>query len=85
MTSGFSKWSSAGGWRVGYALLPDSSEAMLEMKKALIGASSHTFSCAPAPMQHALAKGLENGKMELDAYIEKEIKTLKAVSEFVVE
>ena len=50
--SGYSKWSSAGGWRVGYAILP---KGLHMMRKALIGAASHTYSCAPAPMQHAIA------------------------------
>lgn len=53
VTSSFSKWSSAGGWRVGYALIPDS---MTDYKNALISAASHTYSCTPAPMQAGIAK-----------------------------
>ena len=53
MTTGFSKWSSAGGWRVGYMFVPSEQLALL---KALKAAGTHTFTCAPAPMQHALAE-----------------------------
>lgn len=53
VTTGFSKWSSAGGWRVGYAVVP---KTMAALKAALISAASHTYSCAPAPMQFAIEK-----------------------------
>jgi aspartate aminotransferase len=52
-TAGFSKWCSAGGWRVGYIIFPKAMEAMTAV---LQSAASQTYSCAPAPMQYALAK-----------------------------
>ena len=52
-TSGFSKWSSAGGWRVGYMIVPSEQKALFNALKA---AGTHTFTCAPSPIQHALAE-----------------------------
>ena len=48
--TGFSKWASAGGWRLGYAAVP---KGMADFTKALVSAASHTYSCAPAPVQAA--------------------------------
>ena len=53
VTSGFSKWSSAGGWRIGYIVVPKNMNTMMSI---LQSAASQTYSCAPAPMQHAVAK-----------------------------
>ena len=53
VTSGFSKWGCAGGWRIGYIVIPKNMEAM---NTILQSAASQTYSCAPAPMQHAIAK-----------------------------
>jgi len=64
-TTGFSKWSSAGGWRIGYMNVPSQQIPLL---KALKAARTHTFTCAPAPMQHALSQGLYNYD-ELDRYM----------------
>lgn len=61
VTSGFSKWSSAGGWRIGYIVIPQNMDKMMTI---LQSAASQTYSCAPAPMQFAIAKVL---KIELNA------------------
>ena len=66
LTSGFSKWSSAGGWRLGYAHFPQSLESL---KKAVLSGASHTYSCAPAPIQHAVARALNQDKEELRKYM----------------
>ena len=58
LTTGFSKMASAGGWRVGYMIVPDGFRA--SFVAAMISAASHTYSCAPAPMQVALTKVLIN-------------------------
>ena len=55
LTSGFSKWSSAGGWRLGYAHFPP---GLRHLRQAVLGAASHTYSCAPAPLQQAVARAL---------------------------
>ena len=52
-TNGFSKSFSAGGWRIGFAIVPDE---LQEIRNAMKAAGTHTFSCAPAPMQHACAE-----------------------------
>ena len=56
VTSGFSKWSSAGGWRVGYIVVPSLPQHWSPFMTVLQSAASQTYSCAPAPMQFALAK-----------------------------
>jgi len=66
LTSGFSKWSSAGGWRLGYAHFPDSLQSL---KKGVLSGASHTYSCAPANIQHAVARALKQDKEELRNYI----------------
>lgn len=53
LTSGFSKWASAGGWRLGYAHFPTS---LYPIMQAVRSSASHTYSCAPAPMQYGVAK-----------------------------
>ena len=47
---------------MGYAIVPKQMEAF---KAALISAASHTYSCAPAPMQAALEAGLRNCKAQI--------------------
>jgi len=81
VTSGFSKWSSAGGWRVGYIVVPSLPQHWSPFMTVLQSAASQTYSCAPAPMQFALAKGLSHHE-ELQEYILKERKILKAMAEY---
>ena len=56
VTGGFSKWASAGGWRVGYGVF---APALAQLRDAVRCAASNTYSCAPAPMQAACAKVME--------------------------
>ena len=56
LTSGFSKWSSAGGWRLGYAHFPAS---LARLREAVTSGASHTYSCAPANIQYG-ASGAGN-------------------------
>ncbi len=51
VTSGLSKWAGAGGWRLGIAILPEKYDENL--KHAMLGIASETYSCAAAPIQHA--------------------------------
>ncbi len=51
VTTGLSKWCGAGGWRFGAALLPDA--LATDMKEAMLGIASETYSCAPIPVQAA--------------------------------
>lgn len=50
VSSGLSKWASAGGWRVGYHIYPPALRCLLDAVKT---AASHTYSCVAAPMQYA--------------------------------
>lgn len=54
VTSGFSKWASLGGWRAGYALFP---KELKSLREAVSSAGSHSYTCQPAPVQHALTRG----------------------------
>ncbi|XP_022100531.1 uncharacterized protein LOC110984548 [Acanthaster planci] len=50
ISSGLSKCFSAGGWRCGYSIYP---KELVALYKTVCSASSHTHSCAAAPVQHA--------------------------------
>jgi aspartate/methionine/tyrosine aminotransferase len=79
LTSGFSKWSSAGGWRLGYAHYPPGLRAL---RAAVLSGASHTYSCAPAPLQHAVARALARDGPELTAYTVTARKVLAAVASY---
>ena len=51
ITTGLSKWCGAGGWRLGIAHIP--AQLGTAYMQRVIGVCSETFSCAPAPIQHA--------------------------------
>jgi len=53
VTSGLSKYFSAGGYRVGFCMIPDN---MQPLKKALNALISETYSCVSEPMQRAAIK-----------------------------
>lgn len=53
LSTGLSKWASAGGWRVGYHVYP---KELTSLRQAVRSAASHTYSCCPAPMQYAVTK-----------------------------
>lgn len=79
LTSGFSKWSSAGGWRLGYAHFP---AQLSQLRVAVLGGASHTYSCAPAPLQYAVAHALTRDKEELKKYILGCRRVLEAVARY---
>jgi len=56
-TSGVSKAFSAGGWRLGYAMIPDE---LSDITRPLSAFVSETFSCVSAPIQYAVLPGFEN-------------------------
>ena len=65
VTSGLSKAFSAGGWRLGVALLPDALKSVLPAWNALI---SETFSCVSSPIQYASVVAFEAFD-EIRAYV----------------
>ena len=56
-TSGVSKAFSAGGWRLGFAMIPDE---LNKIKRPLSAFVSETFSCVSAPIQYAVLPGFKN-------------------------
>jgi len=79
LTTGFSKWSSAGGWRLGYAHYPAS---LKQLHQAVLSAASHTYSCAPANIQHAVARALAQDSLALREYIVSCRSILSAVAKY---
>ena len=65
ITSGLSKWCGAGGWRLGYAVIPDQQRATM---KALNTVASETFTSVSAPIQHAAVRAFERSA-EIDRYL----------------
>lgn len=51
--SSISKYLSAGGWRLGYIILPPNNPTSPKLFNALKSVASNTYSCVPAPIQYA--------------------------------
>ena len=79
ISSGLSKWCGAGGWRLGYFLIPDS---LIEIKNMINVLASETFSAVSAPIQYAAIKAYENDHSK---YINKSRNILSAVGNYVYE
>ncbi|CAG0925969.1 unnamed protein product, partial [Notodromas monacha] len=77
--TGFSKWGSSGGWRLGYAYFPEELE---DFRKALVASAGQSHSCAPAPIQFAWAKALRDEHEQIDAYVRDCRTILKTVARF---
>ncbi len=72
-----SKWCGAGGWRLGYFIVPESLNNIKNMINVL---ASETFSAVSAPIQYAAIKAYENNHSK---YINKSKNILKAVGNYV--
>jgi len=79
ISTGLSKWCGAGGWRLGYFLIP---EALRELKNSLKILASETFTSVSAPIQYAAIAAYNNNHNE---YINDSRSILKAVGEYVFE
>ena len=79
VSTGLSKWCGAGGWRLGYFIIPDSLKEIRDMINIL---ASETFSAVSAPIQYAAIKAYENNHSN---YINKSRKILSAVGNYVYE
>ena len=77
VSTGLSKWCGAGGWRLGYFIIPDS---LKEIKNMINVLASETFSAVSAPIQYAAIKAYENDHSD---YINKSRNILKAVGNYV--
>jgi aspartate aminotransferase len=78
-TTGLSKWCGAGGWRLGAAFLYKNIEP--ELRQALIGIGSETYSCAPTPVQIAARTAYKNHD-ETTSYLDYQIRILKQIGNF---
>jgi len=79
ISTGLSKWCGAGGWRLGYFLVPDS---LIQIRDMINVLASETFSAVSAPIQYAAVKAYENDHSN---YINKSRNILNAVGNYVYE
>ncbi|MDB3982217.1 aminotransferase class I/II-fold pyridoxal phosphate-dependent enzyme [Candidatus Pelagibacter sp.] len=79
VSTGLSKWCGAGGWRLGYFLVPDS---LIEIKNMINVLASETFSAVSAPIQYAAIKAY---KYDHSQYINKSRNILSAIGNYVYE
>ena len=79
ISTGLSKWCGAGGWRLGYFIIPNN---LNEIKDKINVLASETFSAVSAPIQYAAIKAYETDHSN---YIDKSKKILCAVGSYVYE
>ena len=79
ISTGLSKWCGAGGWRLGYFLVPDS---LTEIKNMINVLASETFSAVSAPIQYAAIKAYEHDHSN---YINKSKNILNVIGNYVYE
>ena len=76
VSNGLSKWCGAGGWRLGYFIVPKNLNNLLDSIKIL---ASETFSAVSAPIQYAAVSAFRNSH---DIYIKRSKKILKAIGNY---
>ena len=79
ISTGLSKWCGAGGWRLGYFVLPSSLSEITNQLKTL---ASETFSSVSSPIQYAAIAAHENDHTN---YINHSKNILKGVGNYVYE
>ena len=79
ISNGLSKWCGAGGWRLGYFIIP---EALKNLRDSLKVLASETFSSVSAPIQYSAIAAYNNNHEE---YINNSRLILKEVGEYVYE
>ncbi len=77
ISNGLSKWCGAGGWRLGYFVIPDK---LSELKNSMKVLASETFSAVSSPIQFAAVSAFNNNHSD---YINKSKKILKGIGEYV--
>ena len=77
VSNGLSKWCGAGGWRLGYFLIPDD---LTKLKNSMNVLASETFSSVSAPIQYAAISAFKNDHND---YVLKSKKILKGIGEYV--
>ena len=79
ISTGLSKWCGAGGWRLGYFIVPDELEMIKEKINVL---ASETFSAVSAPIQYAAIKAYDE---DHSIYINLSRNILKNIGNYVYE
>ena len=79
ISTGLSKWCGAGGWRLGYFIVPNSLNILRDSINVL---ASETFSAVSAPIQYASIKAYKD---DHTSYIKKSRNILKAIGNYVYE
>jgi len=79
VSTGLSKWCGAGGWRLGYFIIPETLKQLRDSLKIL---ASETFTSVSAPIQYAAIAAYNNNH---DEYINNSRSILKSVGEYVYE
>tara|TARA_B100001250_G_scaffold104528_1_gene88185 strand:- start:181 stop:1407 length:1227 start_codon:yes stop_codon:yes gene_type:complete len=79
ISNGLSKWCGAGGWRLGYFVIPNK---LNQLKNSIKVLASETFSAVSAPIQYAAISAF---KIDHKDYIKKSKIILKGIGEYVYE
>ena len=79
ISTGLSKWCGAGGWRLGYIIIPENLKIIKDTLNVL---ASETFSAVSAPIQYAAIQAYEG---EHNNYIKSSREILKAVGNYAYE
>ena len=77
ISTGLSKWCGAGGWRLGYFIIPENLKIFKETLNVL---ASETFSAVSAPIQYAAIKAFEGDHRD---YVRSSREILKFVGNYV--
>ena len=77
VSNGLSKWCGAGGWRLGYFVIPSELNKLKNSMKVL---ASETFSAVSAPIQFAAISAF---KLDHKNYIIKSKRILKGIGEYI--
>jgi len=77
ISNGISKWCGAGGWRLGYFVVPNE---LNKLKNSLKILASETFSAVSGPIQYAAISAFKDDHKD---YLLKSKRILKAVGEYV--
>ena len=79
ISTGLSKWCGAGGWRLGYFIIPD---ALSDLRDSINILASETFSAVSAPVQYAAITAYAN---DHSTYINSSKNILKTIGNYVYE
>lgn len=76
ISSGLSKWCGAGGWRLGYFIMP---KDLPWLNDAMAIVASETFTATAAPIQYAAITAFEDNP-EIDDYLDRSRRILKRLA-----